>query len=180
MRIGAIRSPLKTRSSGDDRDLEAQISGLAAQLSAMRVIIDDLNVSIVWLDRESRVKFINCAFRRFWRAPDEMAKSNVTFAHLIYHGRGITHPVSHDRLGDYIAKQMDLIRTGEEGPLQIRFADGAILQIQMQGAARRRPAPNLRQCRRADAAGRCALTARLRRRNNRPEQSSAFSRACQK
>jgi len=131
MRIGAIRFPVSARSGGGDRDdLKAQMTELAAQLSVMRAIVDDLNVGIVLLDRERRVKFINRAFRRFWRVPDKMAQSDLTFARLMYHGRGIkAYAVSHDRLGDYVAKQMDLIRTGEEGPLQIRVADGAVLQF---------------------------------------------------
>jgi diguanylate cyclase (GGDEF)-like protein len=103
---------------------------MAAQLSAMRAIVDDLNVGIVVLDQERRVKFINRAFRRFWRVPDEMVNSDLTFVRLMYHGRGMkAYAVSHDRLGEYVAKQMDLIRTGEEGPLQIRFANGAVIQF---------------------------------------------------
>jgi diguanylate cyclase (GGDEF)-like protein len=130
MRIGAIRFPVSAGSSDEERDLRAQIANMAAQLAAMRAIVDDLNVGIVMLDRERRVKFINRAFRRFWRVPDDMVKSDLTFIRLMYHGRGIkAYAVSHDRLGDYVAKQMDLIRTGEEGPLQIRFANGAVIQF---------------------------------------------------
>jgi diguanylate cyclase (GGDEF)-like protein len=129
MRIGAIRFPVSAVSSGD-RDLKAQITDMAAELSAMRAIVDDLNVGIVVLDQERRVTFINRAFRHFWRVSDEMVKSDLTFVRLMYHGRGMkAYAVSHDRLGDYVAKQMDLIRTGEEGPLQIRFANGAVIQF---------------------------------------------------
>jgi predicted signal transduction protein with EAL and GGDEF domain len=128
MRIGAIRFPVSAVSSGE-RDLIAQITDVTAELSAMRAIVDDLNVGIVVLDQERRVKFINRAFRRFWRVPDDMVKSDLTFVRLMYHGRGKAYAVSHDRLGDYVAKQMDLIRTGEEGPLQIRFANGAVIQF---------------------------------------------------
>jgi diguanylate cyclase (GGDEF)-like protein len=129
MRIGAIRFPVSAVSSGD-RDLKARIADMAAELSAMRAIVDDLNVGIVVLDQERRVKFINRAFRRFWRVPDEMANSDLTFVRLMYHGRGMkAYAVSHDQLGEYVAKQMDLIRTGEEGPLQIRFANGAVIQF---------------------------------------------------
>jgi diguanylate cyclase (GGDEF)-like protein len=48
----------------------------------------------------------------------------------MYHGRGATaYAVSHDRLGDYVAKQLDLIRSGEERPLAIRLANGEVLQF---------------------------------------------------
>ena len=93
-------------------------------------IVDELNVGILLLDQEHRVQLINRAFRRFWRVPETMVTSELTFARLMYHGRGVkAYAVPHDRLGEYVAKQMSLIRTGEEGPLQIRFADGAVIQF---------------------------------------------------
>jgi diguanylate cyclase (GGDEF)-like protein len=103
---------------------------MAAQFTALRAIVDDLGVGIVLLDQERRVQFMNRAFRRFWRVPDQMAQSELTFVKLMYHGRGMkAYAVSHERLGEYVAKQMDLIRTGEERPLQIRFANGAVIQF---------------------------------------------------
>jgi len=130
MRVGASRFQVGNRSTVGDQDLGAQGADLAAQLAALRAIVDDLNVGIVVLDHERRVLFINRAFRRFWRVPDEMADGQLTFVRLMYHGRGIkAYAISHDRLGDYVAKQLDLIRTGEEGPLHIRFANGAVIQF---------------------------------------------------
>jgi diguanylate cyclase (GGDEF)-like protein len=130
MRIGAIGFTARTRSAEGDQALSARIADMEAELSVLRAIVDDLGVGIVVLDGERRVQFINRAFRRFWRVPDEMIQSDLTFAKLMYHGRGVkTYAVSHELLGDYVAKQMDLIRTGEEGPLQIRFANGAVIQF---------------------------------------------------
>jgi hypothetical protein len=106
------------------------MADMAAQLAALRAIIEDLSVGIVLLDQNRRVQFINRAFRRFWQVPDELADSQLTFAKLMYHGRGMkAYAVSHDKLGDYVAKQMDLIRTGEEGPLPIRLANGEVIQF---------------------------------------------------
>ena len=103
---------------------------MAAQVVALRAIVDDLNYGIVVLDPERRVQFINRAFRRFWRVPDELAESRQSFVRLMYHGRGVAaYAVSHDRLGDYVAKQMDLIRTGEDRPLNIELANGEVIQF---------------------------------------------------
>ena len=103
---------------------------MAAQLSALRAMVDDLDYGIVVLDADRRVQFINRAFRRFWRVPDALAESRQTFVKLMYHGRGMSaYAVSPDRLGDYIAKQIDLIRTGEEGPLNIRLCNGEVIQF---------------------------------------------------
>jgi PAS domain-containing protein len=89
-----------------------RIADGAAQLLALRTIVDDLDYGIVVLDRDRRVQFVNRAFRRFWRIPDEAAAGEPSFIKLMYHGRGASaYAVSHDRLGDYVAKQLDLIRS---------------------------------------------------------------------
>jgi len=112
------------------QDLGVKAADMSAQLSALRAIVDDLDYGIVVLDQERRVRFINRAFRRFWRVPDELAESEPTFIKLMYHGRGIeAYAVSHDRLGDYVAKQLALIRTGEERPLNIELRNGEVLQF---------------------------------------------------
>jgi len=114
-----------------DRKLPAEFPDTAAiQLAAMRAIVDDLNYGIVVLDRERRVEFMNQAFRRFWRVPDRPPDGDRTFLKLMYHGRGMTaYAVSPGRLGDYVAKQLDLIRTGEERPLTIRLSSGEAIQF---------------------------------------------------
>ena len=61
---------------------------LAAQLAALRAIVDDLDYGIVVLDAQRRVQFVNRTFRKFWRVPDDVAESRPTFIKLMYHGRG--------------------------------------------------------------------------------------------
>jgi diguanylate cyclase (GGDEF)-like protein len=102
----------------------------AVQLAAMRAVVDDLNYGVVVLDRERRVQFTNRAFRRFWRVPNRPTDGDRTFLKLMYHGRGMTtYAVSPSKLGDYVAKQLDLIRTGEERPLTIRLSSGEAVQF---------------------------------------------------
>jgi diguanylate cyclase (GGDEF)-like protein len=118
------------RSLGGGQDLSPETAAMAAQVVALRAIVDDLDYGIVVLDQERRVQFINRAFRRFWRVPDELAESRQSFVRLMYHGRGAAaYAVAHDRLGDYVARQMDLIRTGEEQPLNIELANGEVIQF---------------------------------------------------
>jgi len=101
-----------------------------AQLAALRTIIDHLTYGVVVLDPQRRVQFVNRAFRQFWRLPDGLVESAPTFVKLMYHGRGTeAYAVSHDRLGDYVAKQLALIRSGDERPLPIRLRNGEVLQF---------------------------------------------------
>jgi len=120
---------ITSASAGQERRVELS-DAAATQLVALRAIADDLNYGIVVLDRERRVQFINRAFSRFWRVPDQQAGGGQTFLKLMYHGRGATaYAVFADRLGDYVAKQLDLIRTGEERPLTIRLSNGEAIQF---------------------------------------------------
>lgn len=108
-------------SAGDGTDI-------AAELAALRAIIDELDAGIVVLDKARHVQFVNRAFRRFWRVPDEWAQGRPSFIKLMYCGRGLqAYAVTADKLGDYVAKQLELIRTGNEHPLSIRLTNGQVV-----------------------------------------------------
>jgi diguanylate cyclase (GGDEF)-like protein len=126
MKFGAIRFPLSDRSADSEQDINAE----KEELAGLRTIVDDLNVGILLLDKDNRVQFINRPFRRFWRVPDRMINKELTFDKLMHHGRGMkAYALSRDRLSDYVSQQMALIRAGEQGPLKIRFANGAVIQF---------------------------------------------------
>jgi diguanylate cyclase (GGDEF)-like protein len=130
MRIGAIRFPLSARSPADAGGAEAKVADMAAQLAALREIVDVLNIGIIVLDRNGRVSFMNRAFRYFWRVPDDMVKTDLAFDQLMRHARGMkAYGITHLRLEYYLLKQMELIRSGEDRPLQMRLADGAMIQF---------------------------------------------------
>jgi len=104
--------------------------------AALRSIVDDLDYGVVLLDAERRVRYVNRAFRRFWRIPDGLAERGPTFIKLMYHGRGVApYAVAQDRLGDYVARQLALIRSGEEGPLSIEMIGGEVLQFRCKALA---------------------------------------------
>ena len=130
MRIAARRFPLSAPSLTRGSDLRAQMADTAEELIGLREIVDVLNVGIVVLDKEGRVKFMNRAFRCFWRVPDKMVTSDLTFAQLMRHGRGMrAYAMTHEWAEDYLGKQMELIRSGEDRPLQMRLANGGMIQF---------------------------------------------------
>ena len=134
MRTGAkLFATLQAGGNADHADMPpgaTAAADFAAQLAALSTIVDDLDYGIVVLDAERRVQFVNRAFRKFWRVPDEVAESRPSFIKLMYHGRGTTpYAVAQHRLGDYLAKQMESIRTGREGPLNIRLSSGEVIRF---------------------------------------------------
>ena len=103
---------------------------MAEELTGLREIVDVLNVGIVVIDKEGHVKFMNRAFRYFWRVTDRMVTSDLTFAQLMRHGRGMrAYAMTHERAEDYLGKQMELIRSGEDRPLQMRLSNGGMIQF---------------------------------------------------
>ncbi len=102
----------------------------AAQLAALRAIVDDLDYGIVVLDAARNVQFVNRTFRKFWRLPDDVADSRPSFIKLMYHGRGsAAYAVAPHALGDYLARQLESIRTGHDGALNIRLTNGEVIRF---------------------------------------------------
>lgn len=136
--VGGVMSVLAQIEPLDDCGASNdQAANTAAELAALRTIVDDLQYGVVVLDKDRRAQFVNRAFRRFWRVPDQLADSRQTFVKLMYHGRGIrSYAVSADKLGEYIAKQLELIRAGDDRPLSIRLANGEVVEF------RCKPLPN--------------------------------------
>lgn len=130
MRIAASRFPVRAPSPSPGSVLRAQMAEMAEELAALREIVDVLNVGIVVLDKNGHVRFMNRVFRYFWRVPDDMVNSDLTFGELMRHGRGMrAYAMTHERAEEYLGKQMDLIRSGEDRPLQMRLANGGMIQF---------------------------------------------------
>jgi diguanylate cyclase (GGDEF)-like protein len=130
MRIAASRFPVSPRPPAGGGALLAEVGDMAEELAALREIVDVLNVGIVVLDKDGRVRFINRVFRYFWRVPDDMITGDLTFGQLMRHGRGMrAYAMTHERADEYLGKQMDLIRSGEDRPLQMRLANGGMIQF---------------------------------------------------
>jgi diguanylate cyclase (GGDEF)-like protein len=128
MSRSASATPLRTHRA-DDADSVAR-PDTAAQLAALRAIVDDLDYGIVVLDAARNVQFVNRTFRRFWRLPDDVAESRPSFIKLMYHGRGsAAYAVAPHALGDYLARQLEAIRTGHDGALNIRLNSGEVIRF---------------------------------------------------
>jgi diguanylate cyclase (GGDEF)-like protein len=139
MRIAASRFSISPRlpASGGDRGLRLEVADMAEELAALREIVDVLNVGIVVLDKEGHVRFMNRVFRYFWRVPDDMVTGDLTFGQLMRHGRGMrAYAMTHERAEEYLDKQMDIIRSGEDRPLQMRLANGGMIQFRCKSLPR--------------------------------------------
>ncbi len=99
------------------------------ELASLRAALDQSEVGVVLLDSAMRAQFINRAFRRLWRLPEDAAARKPAFVGLMYHGRNArAFAVPADQLDTYVAEQTALIRAGNERPVDIRLANGDVVR----------------------------------------------------
>jgi diguanylate cyclase (GGDEF)-like protein len=98
------------------------------ELTSLRAALDQSEVGVVLLDPEMRAQFINRAFRRLWRLPEDVAARKPAFVGLMYHGRNAKTFMVPANQVDFIAEQTALIRAGDEQPVDIRLANGEVIR----------------------------------------------------
>src|ERR1700744_5039634 len=123
--------------------LERQHYATATRLSAA---LDQVDIGIVLLNAETRAEFINRAFREYFALPEEKAASKPPFIALMYHGRDTgAFEMPADELNAFIARRMEMMRSGDATPININLADGQVLRFSCtalpDGVRRRRALP---------------------------------------
>jgi diguanylate cyclase (GGDEF)-like protein len=101
------------------------------EMLALRAALDEVRFGVVLLDSELRAQFINRAFRKMWRLPDDKAASKPAFVALMYHGRDTrAYEIHPSDLDAYIAERVALVRSGDPTPLDLRQANGDVIRLQ--------------------------------------------------
>src|ERR1700738_136253 len=99
----------------------------AERLSAA---LDQVDIGIVLLDSDTRAEFINRAFRDYFSLPDEKPDSKPPFIALMYHGRDTgAYELPEEELSTFIAQRMEMMRTGDQTPININLKDGQVLRF---------------------------------------------------
>jgi PAS domain-containing protein len=92
--------------------------------------LDDVDIGIVLLDSDTRAEFINRAFRHYFSLPDDKADARLPFIALMYHGRDTgAYEMPADELNAFIARRMEMMRSGDSTPININLADGQVLRF---------------------------------------------------
>jgi PAS domain-containing protein len=107
--------------------LERQHHMTATRLSSA---LDQVDIGIVLLDADTRAVFINRAFRNYFALPDAKANSQPPFIALMYHGRDTgAYEMPTDELTSFIARRMQMMRSGDATPINIPLKDGKVLRF---------------------------------------------------
>jgi diguanylate cyclase (GGDEF)-like protein len=92
--------------------------------------LDHLPIGILLLDADTRARFINRAYRRMWRLPDEKADSRPPFIALLYHGRDTrAYAIPSGDLDRYVAERVEHVKTGDPRPLDLRLSSGQVVRM---------------------------------------------------
>ena len=82
------------------------------------------------LDADTRAEFINRAFRDYFALPDDKADSKPPFIALMYHGRDTgAYEMPEDELSHFIAQRTEMMRAGDQTPINIKLGDGQVLRF---------------------------------------------------
>jgi hypothetical protein len=99
-------------------------------LVTLRAALDLVPIGILLLDAEMRAQFINRAFRRMGRLPDEKAECRPPFIALLYHGRDTrAYAVRSDDIDRYVAERVEHVKSGNAKPLDLRLSNGEVIRI---------------------------------------------------
>jgi PAS domain-containing protein len=92
--------------------------------------LDQFDIGIVLLDVDTRAEFINRAFRDYFSLPDAKADAKPPFIALMYHGRDTgAYELPAEELNSFIAQRMEMMRSGDSPPINIRLANGEVLRF---------------------------------------------------
>jgi PAS domain-containing protein len=106
---------------------ERKTHATSARLAAA---LDQFDIGIVLLDADTRAEFINRAFRDYFALPDDKADSKPPFIALMYHGRDTgAYQMPEDELSHFIAQRMEMVRSGDETPINIKLRNGQVLRF---------------------------------------------------
>ena len=104
---------------------------LRGQMLALRSAMDEIETGVVLLDSDLRAQFINSAFRKMWTLPDAVADSKPSFVTLMYHGRDTdAYEVTAAEMDSYVAERIQLVRSGDRTPRDLRRSNGEVLRMQ--------------------------------------------------
>ena len=103
---------------------------MRSELLSLRAALYEVPFGVVLLDNELRAQFINRAFRKMWRLPDNKADAKPAFIALLHHGRDIrAYDVPESELKAYIAERVARVRVGDPNPVDLRQANGEVIRF---------------------------------------------------
>ena len=101
-----------------------------ATATRLAAALNQIDIGVVLLDKDTRAEFINRAFRKYFALPDAKADSKPPFIALMYHGRDAgCYELPEDELSHFIAERTEKMRIGDSTPINIKLTDGQVMRF---------------------------------------------------
>jgi len=105
------------------------------ELTALRSALDQVDIAVALIDPDFRARFLNRAYRRIFRVPDDLAEKRPTLTALLEHKFDQrVYEISSDKQ-TYVAERLALIRAGDEQPIDLRLASGDVMRFRCKALA---------------------------------------------
>jgi PAS domain S-box-containing protein len=112
-----------------EEQLAKAICANDAALRELEAVVDGIEYGVLLIAPDLRIRLRNRAYREIWRSPDDWVETNPhlseDFEHSWRHGM---YDLGDQSWEDYLRERLAAIRRGHTHPMEIRLADGRVLQ----------------------------------------------------
>jgi diguanylate cyclase (GGDEF)-like protein len=98
-------------------------------VDTLRSALDEIELGVVLLDGDLRVRFVNRAFLRLYHLTDKAIVSGLDFEGLMRLVVGRRRALSTEKFNSYVRTRANEIRAGLEDPRDIRMDDGHVIRV---------------------------------------------------
>ena len=98
-------------------------------VDTLRSALDEIELSVVLLDSDLRVRFVNRAFLRLYHLTDKAIVSGLDFEGLMRHVVGRRRAMNTEQFNSYVKTRANEIRAGLEEPRDIRMDNGHVIRV---------------------------------------------------
>ena len=105
------------------------MSELNQDIDTLLAALEEINLGVVLLDCDLRVKFVNSAFLHLYRLSDKSVVSSCDFEGLMRVVVGRRRVLAPAEFNCYIQKRVKEVRAGIEAPRDIRMDDGQVIRV---------------------------------------------------
>jgi diguanylate cyclase (GGDEF)-like protein len=98
-------------------------------VDTLRSALDEIELGVVLLDSELRVRFVNRALLRLYHLTDKAIVSGLDFEGLMRHVVGRRRAMNAEQFNSYVKTRANEIRSGLEEPRDIRMDNGHVIRV---------------------------------------------------
>ena len=119
------------RALDKERRMREGVEAASRELMILHAALDNVDYSVILLDEHLRARFINRASRKLWSIADDLADSRPSYRRLMRNAcDSEAFAMAPEKLDAYVDRRVALVRAGDETPLDLHLANGAIVRFQ--------------------------------------------------